>query len=77
MAGAGFDSLMIAEADKGMKDRVGRVAYVVDRPAGHAGRTSADDGPVDGERWFAGKASCVLVGNLGTIIGGISVFDDA
>ena len=32
---------------------------------------------VDGERWFEGKASCVLVGNLGTIIGGISAFDDA
>ena len=28
MAGAGFDALMIREADAGLKDRIGRVAYV-------------------------------------------------
>ncbi len=29
MAGAGFDARMIADADRGMKDRLGRAAYVV------------------------------------------------
>jgi diacylglycerol kinase family enzyme len=32
---------------------------------------------VDGKRWFDGKASCFLVGNLGMVIGGLKAFDDA
>src|SRR4029453_18513810 len=31
----------------------------------------------DGTKWFDGKASCVLIGNVGTITGGIRAFDDA
>jgi YegS/Rv2252/BmrU family lipid kinase len=77
MAGAGFDARMIAEADKGMKDRVGRVAYAwTGLRATRAGRQQMTVW-VDDERWFKGKASCILVGNLGTITGGISAFDDA
>jgi diacylglycerol kinase (ATP) len=77
MAGAGFDARMIAEADGGMKDRVGRVAYAwtgLRATRGGRQRVAVD---VDGKRWFKGQASCVLVGNLGTITGGISAFDDA
>jgi diacylglycerol kinase (ATP) len=37
-------------------------------------RTSID---VDGKRWFEGDASCVLVGNMGDVIGGIAAFPDA
>jgi diacylglycerol kinase family enzyme len=32
---------------------------------------------VDGRRWFSGKASCVLVGNVGTVLGGLSLFPHA
>jgi diacylglycerol kinase family enzyme len=32
---------------------------------------------VDGRRWFSGKASCVLVGNVGTVLGGLSLFPQA
>jgi diacylglycerol kinase (ATP) len=32
---------------------------------------------VDGARWFEGEASCVLVGNVGDVFGGLSVFTDA
>ena len=32
---------------------------------------------VDGEGWFEGDASCVLVGNVGDVFGGLSVFPDA
>jgi YegS/Rv2252/BmrU family lipid kinase len=77
MAGAGFDARMIADADAGLKDRMGRIAYVwTGLRATRAGRqgTKID---VDGQRWFTGKASCVLVGNLGTITGGITAFEDA
>jgi YegS/Rv2252/BmrU family lipid kinase len=77
MAGAGFDAEMIAEADRGMKDRVGRVAYAwTGLRATRTGRQRVTV-DVEGQRWFSGKASCVLVGNLGTIVGGISAFEDA
>src|SRR4029077_9749657 len=32
---------------------------------------------VDGRRWFKGPASCVLVGNMGDVIGGIAAFPEA
>ncbi len=32
---------------------------------------------VDGTPWFQGDATCVLMGNVGTILGGVEVFDDA
>ncbi|MEV7228725.1 diacylglycerol kinase family protein [Polymorphospora sp. NPDC051019] len=77
MAGAGFDAAMIGEADRDLKDRVGRLAYV------WTGLRHMRDGAVgvrirvDGTGWFDGKASCVLIGNVGTITGGIEAFDDA
>jgi YegS/Rv2252/BmrU family lipid kinase len=77
MAGAGFDARMIAEADSDLKDRVGRVAYAwTGLRATRAGRQRMTVA-VDGDQWFEGDASCVLVGNLGTIMGGIKAFDDA
>ncbi|HYN97033.1 MAG TPA: diacylglycerol kinase family protein [Pilimelia sp.] len=77
MAGAGFDGEMIAEADRDLKDRIGRLAYV------WTGLRHVDDRPVrakirvDGTPWFDGDASCVLLGNVGRIQGGIRAFDDA
>ena len=77
MAGAGFDARMIGEADRGMKDRIGRVAYAwTGIRATRSGRQLMTV-EVDGARWFKGKASCVLVGNLGTILAGVTAFDDA
>ncbi len=32
---------------------------------------------VDGKTWFRDKASCVLVGNVGDVFGGLSVFPEA
>jgi diacylglycerol kinase family enzyme len=77
MAGTGFDALMIRDADRGLKDRVGRLAYIwtgarhLDLP-----RTKVRI-HVDGERWFKGPASCVLFGNVASVLGGITAFDDA
>jgi diacylglycerol kinase family enzyme len=77
MAGAGFDAAMIDDADRGMKSRAGKLAYF-----GTAVRHVGDD-PVkatvtlDGQEWFSGPATCVLLGNIGTIAGGIEAFDDA
>jgi YegS/Rv2252/BmrU family lipid kinase len=77
MAGAGFDARMIAEADRGMKDRLGRAAYVATgiRNLG-AGRVRATV-TVDGKRFFKGKVSCVLTANVGKILGGVEAFPQA
>jgi diacylglycerol kinase (ATP) len=77
MAGVGFDGAMIHDADRKMKDRLGKLAYV------WAGVRHVDGEPararimVDGVKWFDDEASCVLIGNVGTITGGIRAFDDA
>lgn len=76
MAGAGFDAAMIKASDD-LKDRLGRAAYVV------GGASKLDAPPfeakikIDGTRWYEGPASCILVGNVGELFGGIEVFADA
>ena len=77
MAGAGFDGELIRGADRGLKDRVGRLAYLWTglRQVGHPPVPATIR--VDGDEWFDGHASCVLLGNVGTIGGGIPAFVDA
>ena len=77
MAGAGFDAVMIRDADGAMKDRVGRLAYVWTGAKALRLPTRGTRVVVDGREWFSGEASCVLVGNVGTISGGITAFPDA
>jgi len=76
MAGAGFDAAMIKDADD-LKDRLGRAAYVVSG-AGNLGSEPFEATiEVDGTEWFEGRASCVLFGNMGSLFGGVKVFEDA
>ena len=77
MAGAGFDADMIDEADGGLKDRFGRLAYVY--TAAKATRRAGQrmEIKIDGTRWFKGQASCVLLGSMGTLSGGLEAFPDA
>jgi YegS/Rv2252/BmrU family lipid kinase len=77
MAGIGFDGAMIRDADRDLKDRLGKLAYVwtgIRHVRGEAPRAKVR---IDGRKWFDDEASCVLVGNVGTITGGIHAFDDA
>jgi diacylglycerol kinase (ATP) len=77
MAGTGLDALMIRDADAGLKDKVGRVAYVV-TGAKNIGKSAVTmQVEVDGKKWFKGKASCLLIGNLGDVFSGISAFPDS
>ncbi len=77
MAGVGFDAEMIRDADRGLKDRLGRLAYLR-TGARHVGRrATAMTIELDGTVWFDGRASCVLLGNVGTVTGGVQAFDDA
>ena len=65
MAGAGFDALMIKDADRGMKDRIGRAAYVWTGTKNLTAKRAKATIEVDGKRFFKGLVSCVLVGNVG------------
>jgi YegS/Rv2252/BmrU family lipid kinase len=77
MAGIGFDAMMIADADGGLKDRLGRSAYLW-TGARNIGTSRMDVRvDVDGHRLFRGRASCVLVGNVGKVLGGIEAFESA
>ena len=76
MAGAGVDAMMMRDAS-GLKDRFGKLAYVwtgARATRSKAVRMSVD---VDGTSWFKGRASCLLLGNMGTLSGGLTAFADA
>jgi diacylglycerol kinase (ATP) len=77
MAGAGFDARMIAQADRGLKDRLGRAAYLYTGMRNLGARRMKATVEVDGKRFFKGRVSCVLAANVGTIMGGIEAFPDA
>jgi len=76
MAGAGFDAAMIEGAD-GLKDRLGRGAYVLGGATKLTAPSFEAKIKIDGTRWYKGPASCVLVGNVGELFAGIEVFADA
>jgi diacylglycerol kinase family enzyme len=77
MAGAGFDADMIRAADGGLKDKLGRAAYL------WTGARSFRQPPftakitVDSSPWFGGEASCILAGNVGALFAGVQVFEHA
>ncbi len=77
MAGTGLDAFMIRDADAGMKDKIGSLAYVITSAKHLRERQMRTRIEVDGMRWYKGKASCVLFGNVGQILGGIRAFEDA
>lgn len=77
MAGSGVDAAMIRAVDGTLKRRLGRAAYI------WAGLKSLRSKPfgaeirVDGVGWFKGEATCILIGNVGALLGGIEVFAGA
>ena len=77
MAGAGLDALMIRDMGDGLKGRAGKLGYVWAGAKNLGEQRFVMKVRVDGRRWFSGKASCVLVGNVGTVLGGLSLFPHA
>jgi YegS/Rv2252/BmrU family lipid kinase len=77
MAGVGFDAVMIRDADGGLKDRLGRVAYVWTGSKRLRSKPFRARIKVDGVAWYKGKASCILLGNVGKLFGGVEAFEDA
>jgi diacylglycerol kinase (ATP) len=76
MAGAGFDAAMIRDAG-GLKDRFGRAAYVLTGAKNLRSKPFRATIDVDGAEWFKGKATCILLGNVGKLFGGLEAFEDA
>ena len=76
MAGAGLDAAMIRSSDE-RKERLGRAAYLTGGAANLGMKSFEAKIEVDGTRWYKGPASCILVGNIGELFGGIEVFEEA
>lgn len=77
MAGVGLDALMIRDADGTLKDRFGRLAYVITGAKHLREERFGARVRIDGATWFEGDAGCVLVGNVGSLFGGVEVFPEA
>jgi diacylglycerol kinase (ATP) len=77
MAGAGLDARMIKDVDGGPKDRYGKLAYI------WAASKNLRIDPfearieVNGDLWYEGEVSCLLVGNVGALFGGLEAFESA
>ena len=76
MAGAGFDAAMIRDSS-GLKDRLGRAAYIFSGSKNLRSSGFKADITVDGSEWYSGRASCILLGNVGSLFAGVTVFPDA
>jgi YegS/Rv2252/BmrU family lipid kinase len=77
MAGAGLDARMIQAADGGLKDRFGRAAYVWTAAKELRSEPFKARIEVNGDLWYKGSASCILVGNVGSLFAGVDVFENA
>jgi diacylglycerol kinase (ATP) len=78
MAGAGFDAAMIRDSgDGGLKQRLGRAAYVWSGSENLRSKPFRARIDVDGAEWYRGKATCILLGNVGKLVGGVEAFEDA
>jgi len=77
MAGTGFDAIMMRNTSTAAKERLGRLAYLRGSVKALLSRSTRMSIRVDDSVWFKGKASCVLIGNIGRVTGGVAVFPDA
>jgi len=77
MAGLGFDARVIRDADKKMKSRLGRSAYIWAATKNLRMKPFQARIDVEGSKWYDGEATVILFGNVGNAFGGIEIFDDA
>lgn len=77
MAGVGLDAAMVHDAPRWLKRRVGWPAYVVSLVRHLADRGFTATVEVDGERIRYRHVRTVVIGNVGGLHGGLSLFPDA
>ncbi len=72
MTGAGADASMLEATES--KGRLGPLAYATGVRQGLSSDPFAARVEIDGAPWFEGQATCVLIGNVGRLIGGVRPF---
>lgn len=77
MGGAGFDGVLMSNVSSAEKEQIGRIAYLRGSVQAMKAKRIKTKIRLNGHVWFDGPTSCVLVGNVGTITGGLHVFDNA
>jgi len=75
MAGAGLDALMIRDADGTLKDRLGRAAYLFTGARNLRSSPVHAKVKVDGRLMHDDVITCVLMGNVGKVLGGLELFE--
>ncbi len=77
MAGVGFDARIMRDTGREAKERFGMLAYVAEGLRHLRDRPFGTLVSVDGEPWYQGEASMILVGNMSSIRNGIEIFPDS
>lgn len=77
MAGTGFDAIIMHATTSAEKEQLGRAAYLRSSVKAMRAHTVRMRVRVDQKVWFKGEASCLLVGNIGRVTGGVEIFRDA
>ncbi len=77
MAGAGFDAAIMGDTASGLKDKVGWAAYVIAAARNLRGEPYHTQITVDGADARSFEARAVVVGNCGTLQGGVELFPRA
>ncbi|MBW4079264.1 MAG: diacylglycerol kinase family lipid kinase [Acidobacteria bacterium] len=77
MAGVGFDALTMRNADDNLKEHIGKLAYVWSGTKATQIPSQLVRIKVDRQPWYEGEATCVLLGQMGSLAKGITIFPDA
>lgn len=76
-AGLGYDASIMDNIVEGLKDRVGRLAYVESGVRNLPGKPVTASIPVAGNHQHHRKVRGVMVGNCGRLMGGVEIFPNA
>ena len=68
---------MTRDVDGGPKDRYGRLAYIWAASKNLRVEPFKARIEVNGDLWYDDEASCLLVGNVGALFGGLEAFESA
>ncbi|MBC8091158.1 MAG: diacylglycerol kinase family lipid kinase, partial [Pseudonocardia sp.] len=77
MAGTGFDADVMGNTPEALKARVGPLAYVISGLRGIRGRRTRVTLTLDGGPPLRRRTRTILVGNSGTLLGGLVLMPDA
>ena len=77
MAGTGFDATIMESTPEELKGRVGPLAYIISGLRAMRGRRARVSIAIDGGPPLRRSTRMVVVGNTGTLVGGLALMPDA